>query len=1198
MPAFQTFCSFCEKVKEIQIASRSYSQTTDNTYIASNIINRPVINRHFRKSLTINSEDDYEHLQQIENKPRQKILRQSTLPSSKQLTSNTYNSNFHTQNIIQQQARFKMQRQSTFPSDERAQREYHQASPPKSPKEHFTQMLVIEPKKTKKLPTIPTSSEQQHTKLNTLEVPKELGTGRFLPLSPRQKNNFTFPKVQASSDNSGINQKNNKDYSKIRCHSSEEYPNSKGNIEHRRILPETPSLRSQRSLNRLTRQGNINHEDISQIQATSLTFSEAKINLEEYEAKKDVQSASDIRTEIVIDKNECTKKNVQSTNDIREKSILDINEKIKDGNIKDTKRSFSEETPTLISKTLTDDRRTISQPNTAVMSFDCEPIKTEFPTPDETCRYSNAVQTAASVFKKVVLKKRLENNEIVCGDDFIFNFDNNDFKLVFMNIASSSSEDSDADIALDWDYFDCFSLLVDSHQYSMRKVNSNNISEETNNKQHYMNQYDHDRCRLQTRKTENRNVFCYNCKTATADDQYTTVNKNTILSSMTTSKSQNECEYVLYKSYIPDPDNNIFDLQKNENSEENTTENLKKKEDEKTNGFQQNTTNTYKEDTPTTITNTSVSVHRSGNNNKTFRLPVSVVEKAEIEECVSDYVANVSEMTDENEHDVKNYNFATNNLNEFDDDGLPEDDSWKDDQSSTDNDDSLCHSINEESSKILYTIVEESCEESESYVPTQLSASDLEKYFFTLADNKHVTHSASGVVEVDDFDESSEVSSAGSDGLDSLGITNDSNELQSSRLEKYFLSGIAGVSKDESDSVGSDSESYTKPEHKRKKKLVRRSINDHSIENNDLDQSEHSMNSSDEETNFMLERMRQFFKTLIAANANQNMKEEEVITPVGYFENQLSRLMKTVPGINEEQVKEIVEYLSTDDYESSEIDEEGDMGDGGLVETSLVYQQLVASISKLSTNMGNQNIQTMNKTKTDLTRVLQHIGTKLVALMHEVGNNNSKNPENSSKHSTKPESSTESLLLAKSKSGEECDYERFSWRGSFESALLVDSRTRLNDSTSKRRSVGDLITKKEREEKLDRVRSCESIGGNENIFPMQNFGSASVPDAIFESQLSDEERNLINNIETRSRNILTSNCGTNSLPRHAINNIQSVNHVKSARYRPSGFMFRSSKKSSTLYSKHSSKKRVLRGKLPLLVFEIRYLAHYMLIHIQ
>lgn len=775
-----------------------------------------------------------------------------------------------------------------------------------------------------------------------------------------------------------------------------------------------------------------------------------------------------------------------------------------------------------------------------------------------------------------------------------------------MNIASSSSEESDADIALDWDYFDCFSLLVES-QYSMgKKKNSNttinNISEETNNNQNHMNQYGQ-AIRLQTRPTEYRNDFCYNCKTATADDQFSTVDITTRNRPMTTTKPQNKCGYELYKSYIPDPDNNIFGDDGNECEivEDNVGNSIEKfeKEDEQTIGLHRNSTTTYTS-TLTPNTNTSLSsVHRSSSHLNTLpRLPVNVVEKADTEICVSDYViANVSEMSNENDvcflleqqHAVKNYDDTTNSLNDLDDDGLPEDDSWKDDQSSTDNDDSLGHSINDETSKILYTIVEESCEESESYsnVPTQLSASDLEKYFFTLADSKHVVNAGAGGVcsEVDYFDESSEVSSAGSDGLDSLGVNNDSNDLQSSRLEKYFLTGIAGASKDESDSVGSDSESYTKPEHKRKKKLVRRSVNDHSVENNVCDQSEHNINSSDEETNFMLERMRQFFKTLIAANANQIMKEEEVLTPVGYFENQLARLMKTVPGINEDQVKEIVEYLSTDDYESSEIDEEGDMGDGGLVETSLVYQQLVASISKLSTNIENKNLPTTNKTKTDITRVLQHIGTKLVALMHEVGNNNNNSrtsvmTENNIKHSTKPESSTESLLLAKSKSGEECDYERFSWRGSFESALLVDSRTRLNDSSSKRRSVGDLIAKKEREEKLDRVRSCESIGGkeDENIFPMQNFGSSSVPDAIFESQISDEERNLINNIETRSRNMLSSTSGTNSLPRFAINNIPTVNNVKSARYRPSGFMFRSSKKSSTLYSKHS-KKRFIKGNL-------------------
>lgn len=121
-----------------------------------------------------------------------------------------------------------------------------------------------------------------------------------------------------------------------------------------------------RSLNRLTRQGNVNHEDISQIQATSLTFSEAKINLEEYEANTDVRSDTDIRTEIIINDHDVNKE-VKSANDIREESILDCNEFIKGCNIKDTRRSFSEETPVLRAKILTDDRRTISQPNTTTV---------------------------------------------------------------------------------------------------------------------------------------------------------------------------------------------------------------------------------------------------------------------------------------------------------------------------------------------------------------------------------------------------------------------------------------------------------------------------------------------------------------------------------------------------------------------------------------------------------------------------------------------------------------------------------------------------------------------------------------------------------------------------------------------------------------------------------------------------------------
>ena len=81
---------------------------------------------------------------------------------------------------------------------------------------------------------------------------------------------------------------------------------------------------------------------------------------------------------------------------------------------------------------------------------------------------------------------------------------------------------------------------------------------------------------------------------------------------------------------------------------------------------------------------------------------------------------------------------------------------------------------------------------------------------------------------------------------------------------------------------------------------------------------------------------------------------------------------------------------------------------------------------------------------------------------------------------------------AESEEREASDYERFSWRGSFESALMAaDSRTKLSllacstdgsgatAMAAKRRSAGDLLfnPKSFSREQLDRVRSCGSIGG-------------------------------------------------------------------------------------------------------------------------
>jgi len=77
--------------------------------------------------------------------------------------------------------------------------------------------------------------------------------------------------------------------------------------------------------------------------------------------------------------------------------------------------------------------------------------------------------------------------------------------------------------------------------------------------------------------------------------------------------------------------------------------------------------------------------------------------------------------------------------------------------------------------------------------------------------------------------------------------------------------------------------------------------------------------SSDEETNIMMNRMRAFFKNMMV-NASKGTTEERKPTQILHFENQLTRLMRTVPGINEQQVKEIVEYLSSEDTWSDSYD--------------------------------------------------------------------------------------------------------------------------------------------------------------------------------------------------------------------------------------------------------------------------------------
>lgn len=448
--------------------------------------------------------------------------------------------------------------------------------------------------------------------------------------------------------------------------------------------------------------------------------------------------------------------------------------------------------------------------------------------------------------------------------------------------------------------------------------------------------------------------------------------------------------------------------------------------------------------------------------------------------------------------------------------------------------------------------------------------------------------------------------------------------------------------------------------------------------------------SSDEETNLMMCKMRQFFKTMVANNSqskpttptlnpkspNPRVKNRCKPQQLVYFENELTRLMKTVPGIRDDQVREIVEYLSSEDtwsdsYDSSDytssdlestntksalqqqisdsckqiinkfdngVDDEGDEGDGGIAEethglnkeTAFVYQKLVASFEKMATGDHSDKIPPHNSPPL-IAKVMHHIGSRLVALMHEVssGESHASNSpktrhyhrrlqqklsstssttedddstsdsnlpdltENLAPYTLLPRSRSHDLLMGESKThhqssvsdiaeerGEVSDCERFSWRGSFESALLAtDSRNKLSllggESSSasaiaaKRRSAGDLLFshKSLSREQLDRVRSCGSIGGANSEDKLWVASAtrptrrrSSVPDATCGSGGSaDGEDEEEEDLEGRRSG------ATNSLPRLPTNSppvsmqkAQSMYHfsppnAKSARYRAPGF---------------------------------------------
>ncbi|CAH1737420.1 unnamed protein product [Aphis gossypii] len=379
--------------------------------------------------------------------------------------------------------------------------------------------------------------------------------------------------------------------------------------------------------------------------------------------------------------------------------------------------------------------------------------------------------------------------------------------------------------------------------------------------------------------------------------------------------------------------------------------------------------------------------------------------------------------------------------------------------------------------------------------------------------------------------------------------------------------------------------------------------------------------SSDEETNLMMSKMRAFFKTMLANQPKPEVPGEKSKPPqLVKFESELTRLMKTVPGIRDEQVKEIVEYLSSEDtwsdsYDSSDYTS-SDLETGSRLQdenrdTAFVYQKLMASLRKIEVPSSDSSAS--RNSPPLVTKVMQHIGSRLVALMHAVSENPG-TPRASRYHrrshhhhktsiisttteeedegddeqfnSPLPRSKSHDPLLEEARQ-EASDNERFSWRGSFESTLMMsDSRTRLTSSgescvtlAAKRRSAGDLLIKSANSsrEQLDRVRSCGSIGGSvEDRIWRNGRRRSSVPDSGDSGGDSDDgvvatgpkSTTLPRSLQQQA---IVSSSNTNSLPRlpttaaaapapspsplTGIYKAHSVHqfNVKSARYRPPGY---------------------------------------------
>lgn len=284
--------------------------------------------------------------------------------------------------------------------------------------------------------------------------------------------------------------------------------------------------------------------------------------------------------------------------------------------------------------------------------------------------------------------------------------------------------------------------------------------------------------------------------------------------------------------------------------------------------------------------------------------------------------------------------------------------------------------------------------------------------------------------------------------------------------------------------------------------------------------------SSDEETNLMMTKMRQFFKQMVnttnvrtstPASSNSESPRPPKPPQLLYFESELTRLMKTVPGIRDEEVREIVEYLSSEDTWSDSYDSSDYAGsdlevnanrsalrkqisescreiinkfDNGCNDAGSLERDAAGAYRRLAATLGRAG----EGSPPLFGKVMRHIGGRLVALMHEVsaGASPSTDDDSASEPGALARSRSHDILEAAASRGSVAsDCERFSWRGSFESALLAaDSRGTLGGGVEARRSPAGVELAAQR----SHSRSCGAISGSEDRL-WRGRRRASAPDA-------------------------------------------------------------------------------------------------------